>query len=152
MRLRRRAAELLSFAESEAVFDALGNRIERMVSTKLGIDATPASSFTTITPTMMAFPTAGAAQESRNQDDADAEVGAARELVTTCTVKLRNWLRDKVDERVELGECRPWLLHEVEWASWFADAAASGVLHVKVGECECRPSWEDDKGEWAKFD
>ena len=72
-----------------------------------------------------------------------------QELVVAHTKKLRDWLENNVDERHKFGEPKPWLLHEIEWADWFVQAAELGVFHLKVEGCECSPKWEDDLGEWG---
>ncbi|CAI6333490.1 unnamed protein product [Periconia digitata] len=169
MQLRRQAEKLSEYDESEAVFDALGNRIERMVSDRLPSGArsgstsssTSASTSTSISVSRSdssANPTQNRAAKVKARKVKKAAVRKAQaqakegsvdveKVVIESAKKLRDWLEAHLDERVELGEARGWLEHEVEWANWFVEAAEKGVLHLKVLGCQCKPSWEDSIGE-----
>lgn len=61
--------------------------------------------------------------------------------VTECCVELRNFLMRIKEERIQTGEMREHVEHEVEWAVWLVDASRAGVLHVKSSDCACRPGW-----------
>jgi hypothetical protein len=60
-----------------------------------------------------------------------------------CAEKLRDWLMRSKEERIETGEWRGIVEHEIEWAEWLVEATARGVLHVRRRGCRCRPDWED---------
>jgi hypothetical protein len=64
--------------------------------------------------------------------------------VMQCASKLRDFLQRTQEERIETGESRRAVEHEVEWASWLVEASRTGVMHLKTKGCSCRPDWEED--------
>jgi hypothetical protein len=64
--------------------------------------------------------------------------------VTNCALKLRDFLVTVQDDRMETGETRRFVEHEVEWARWLVEASRTGVMHLKTKGCGCRPDWEED--------
>lgn len=64
--------------------------------------------------------------------------------VVQCASKLRDFLQRNKDDRVETGESRRAVEHEIEWATWLVDASRTGVMHLKTKGCSCRPDWEED--------
>jgi hypothetical protein len=68
----------------------------------------------------------------------------AKASPASCALKLCNFLLRTKEERVETGEDRRFVEHELEWARWLVDASRSGVMHLKGLGCECRPDWEED--------
>jgi hypothetical protein len=76
-----------------------------------------------------------------------AKPGSTEESVAasleTCVRRLRDWLVRSREERIETGEWKGVVEHEIEWAEWLVEAAGRGVLHVRRKGCRCRPDWED---------
>lgn len=64
--------------------------------------------------------------------------------VRQCARKLWAHLRRHLEERVETGESRRAVEHELEWATWLLDASRTGVMHIKTKGCNCQPDWEED--------
>jgi hypothetical protein len=64
--------------------------------------------------------------------------------VVQCASRLRDFLQRVAEERIETGESRRAVEHEVEWASWLVEASRTGVMHLKTKGCSCRPDWEED--------
>ena len=64
--------------------------------------------------------------------------------VVQCATRLKDFLQRNKEERVETGESRRAVEHEIEWASWLVDASRTGVMHLKTKGCSCRPDWEED--------
>jgi hypothetical protein len=64
--------------------------------------------------------------------------------VRQCARKLWAHLQRHLKERVETGESRRAVEHELEWAAWLLDASRTGVIHIKTKGCTCRPDWEED--------
>jgi hypothetical protein len=64
--------------------------------------------------------------------------------VVQCASKLKDFLERNVEARVETGESRRAVEHQVEWATWLVDASRAGVMHIKTKGCSCRPDWEED--------
>jgi hypothetical protein len=120
MQMQCAASSLLKHTESADVFGSISNRIERMVTRKFEAVTT-----------------------SRGTLKRGEEVPSTHE----CTIKLRDWLKKELENRVEVGEQRSVLEHELEWAEWFVEAAKKGVLHLKVAGCKCRPEWESKWGD-----
>jgi hypothetical protein len=62
---------------------------------------------------------------------------------------LRDYLKENALGRIRHGEKDRYIWHEIEWAEWIAEAAWTGVLHIKSRECECRSHWREPprKGE-----
>lgn len=59
-----------------------------------------------------------------------------------CALKLRDFLLKTKEERIETGEHRTTVEHEVEWIKWLVDASRTGVMHVRTEGCRCRPDWD----------
>jgi hypothetical protein len=59
-----------------------------------------------------------------------------------CVRRLRDWLVRSKEERVQTGEWRGVVEHEIEWVEWLVEASARGVVHVRRRGCACRPDWE----------
>jgi hypothetical protein len=66
---------------------------------------------------------------------------------THCALKLRDHLVKGKEGRVETGELEQVADHEIEWAKWLVEASCTGVMHLKVPGCECRPDWEEEDEE-----
>ncbi|KAF9695118.1 hypothetical protein EKO04_006883 [Ascochyta lentis] len=64
--------------------------------------------------------------------------------VVQCASKLKEFLSKAKEERVETGESRRAVEHELEWATWLVEASRTGVMHLKTKGCNCRPDWEED--------
>jgi hypothetical protein len=64
--------------------------------------------------------------------------------VTSCALKLRDFLIKIQEERIETGESRRFVEHEGEWTKWLVEASRTGVMHLKTKGCGCRPDWEED--------
>lgn len=64
--------------------------------------------------------------------------------VVQCANKLKDFLHRIKDERIETGESRRAVEHEIEWAAWLVEASRTGVMHLKTNGCSCRPDWEED--------
>ncbi|KAF2128367.1 hypothetical protein P153DRAFT_35756 [Dothidotthia symphoricarpi CBS 119687] len=64
--------------------------------------------------------------------------------MTDCAVRLRDFLLRIRDERVETGESRRFVEHEIEWVGWLVEASRVGVMHLKTVGCRCRPDWEEE--------
>jgi hypothetical protein len=63
-------------------------------------------------------------------------------LIIRCALRLRDFLRNVRDMRVDTGEHRTLVEHEEEWAEWLVEASRTGVMHVRGEGCRCRPDWE----------
>ncbi|KAF2999253.1 hypothetical protein E8E13_002963 [Curvularia kusanoi] len=70
--------------------------------------------------------------------------GSSIPSVVQCASKLKDFLQRNLEERVETGESRRAVEHEIEWASWLVEASRTGVMHLKTRGCSCRPDWEED--------
>ncbi|KAH6622325.1 hypothetical protein C7974DRAFT_220110 [Boeremia exigua] len=64
--------------------------------------------------------------------------------VVQCASKLKDFLQRNKEERIETGESRRAVEHEIEWATWLTEASRTGVMHLKTQGCSCRPDWEED--------
>jgi hypothetical protein len=62
--------------------------------------------------------------------------------LASCVRRLRDWLVKSKEERIETGEWRGVVEHEIEWVEWMVQACGKGVLHVRRKGCRCRPEWE----------
>jgi hypothetical protein len=122
IRIKHAALSLLSHAESEGIYFALSNRLERMVRTDLD--------------------TKYNAPRKRGQEPFKQTVPSIHD----CAITLRGYLKKWAKERVATGECELFVKHELQWADWFEEASRVGVLHLKVEGCRCRPEWEDEEG------
>ncbi|KAH9872640.1 hypothetical protein J1614_005033 [Plenodomus biglobosus] len=60
----------------------------------------------------------------------------------SCALKIRDFLVRTEHDRVETGELRRVVVHEIDWAKWLVEACSTGVMHMRTGECKCRPEWE----------
>lgn len=63
--------------------------------------------------------------------------------VVQCASSLMGFLERIKEERVETGESRRAVEHEIEWATWLVEASRTGVMHLKTKGCSCRPDWEE---------
>lgn len=70
--------------------------------------------------------------------------GSSMPSVVQCASKLKDFLQRNLEERVETGESRRAVEHEIEWATWLVEASRTGVMHIKTRGCSCRPDWEED--------
>ncbi|KAF2638931.1 hypothetical protein P280DRAFT_519782 [Massarina eburnea CBS 473.64] len=111
---------LLRHAESAFIYETLSNRIERMLTDRLAKSTTARGTL---------------------------KRGHKVPSVYECATKLRDYLKKEVDNRAELGECRRFLEHEVEWAGWFVKSSETKVLHLKVKGCTCKPEWSRKWGD-----
>jgi hypothetical protein len=72
--------------------------------------------------------------------------GATEESVASAlgpaAQRLERWLKESREERIETGEWRGVVEHEVEWGEWLVRAVGWGVLHVRRRGCRCRPDWD----------
>jgi hypothetical protein len=64
--------------------------------------------------------------------------------VAHCALKLRDYLLKVKEERIETGELRSTVEHEVEWVKWLVEASRTGVMHVRTEECTCDPDWDEE--------
>lgn len=64
--------------------------------------------------------------------------------IVQCAIRLRDFLQRNQEERVETGESRRAVEHEIEWATWLVEASRTGVMHLKTRGCTCRPDWEEE--------
>ena len=69
-----------------------------------------------------------------------------------CASRLRDFLQRNKEERVETGESRRAVEHEIEWATWLVEASRTGVMHLKTRGCTCRPDWEEEEEEEEEED
>ncbi|KAF2630442.1 hypothetical protein BU25DRAFT_446652 [Macroventuria anomochaeta] len=76
----------------------------------------------------------------RKNSDREASIPS----VVQCASKLRDFLQRNKEERIETGESRRAVEHEIEWASWLVEASRTGVMHLKTKGCSCRPDWEEE--------
>ncbi|KAF2854444.1 hypothetical protein T440DRAFT_417478 [Plenodomus tracheiphilus IPT5] len=60
-------------------------------------------------------------------------------------LKLHDYLLRTQRDRIETGELRRAIEHEIKWAEWLAEASRTGVMHKRTGDCKCRPDWEENK-------
>ncbi|KAF1850901.1 uncharacterized protein K460DRAFT_328250 [Cucurbitaria berberidis CBS 394.84] len=65
--------------------------------------------------------------------------------VTHCALRLQDFLLKIKEERVETGEHRRFIEHEIEWVNWLVEASRTGVMHLRTRVCRCRPDWEEDE-------
>lgn len=70
--------------------------------------------------------------------------GSSIPSVLQCASRLRDFLQRNKEERVETGESRRAVEHEIEWAAWLVEASRTGVMHLKTRGCTCRPDWEEE--------
>lgn len=64
---------------------------------------------------------------------------------TACALKLQDHLLRSKSGRIETGEVRLLVEHEIEWATWLVEASRTGVMHLKAKGCKCRPDWEEEE-------
>ena len=76
------------------------------------------------------------------QQKPGATEDSVAESLEACVRRLRDWLVKSQQERIETGEWRGVVEHEIEWVEWMVRAAERGVLHVRRRGCRCRPEWE----------
>ncbi|CAO2649572.1 Nn.00g069570.m01.CDS01 [Neocucurbitaria sp. VM-36] len=62
-----------------------------------------------------------------------------------CALRLQDFLLKIREERVETGEHRRFVEHEIEWVKWIVEASLKGVMHLRTTGCKCRPDWEEDE-------
>jgi len=82
----------------------------------------------------------------KRKTEADTDTAAdAPEIpsILACALKLRSHLSKVQEDRVTTGECKDFIIHELQWAEWFIEATRVGVFHLKVSGCRCRPEWEE---------
>lgn len=77
-----------------------------------------------------------AAQEQVKNSQEDMPTLLSRAL------KIRDFLLRTEHDRIETGELRRVVVHEIDWAKWLVEACSTGVMHMRTGECKCRPEWE----------
>jgi hypothetical protein len=76
----------------------------------------------------------------QQRTDSPGEVNS----MARCALKLRDFLLKVKEERVETGEHRTIVEHEIEWAEWLVEASKTGVMHVRSEGCTCRPDWDPE--------
>ncbi|KAF1829392.1 hypothetical protein BDW02DRAFT_592658 [Decorospora gaudefroyi] len=76
----------------------------------------------------------------REQQNSFSVVDGAGSIVR-CALKLRDFLLRVKEDRVETGEHRAVVEHEIEWAKWLVDASDTGVMHARSEGCRCRADW-----------
>lgn len=54
-------------------------------------------------------------------------------------MQLRKYLLEQTEMRLETGEIREIVELEIQWVDWLVEVTASGVMHLKVPGCTCRP-------------
>jgi hypothetical protein len=59
--------------------------------------------------------------------------------ITQCAFKLHKVLLKVREERIETGERRNTVEHEVEWVKWLIEASRTGVVYVRTEQCTYRP-------------
>jgi hypothetical protein len=64
--------------------------------------------------------------------------------VLHCALKLRDFLLKVKENRVETGELRCTVEHEIEWVKWLVEASRTGVMHVRTAECTCDRDWDQE--------
>lgn len=80
-------------------------------------------------------------------NDLEKKIGDCETFIPSivqCANKLREFLQKTKEERIETGESRRAVEHEVEWAVWLVEASRTGVMHLKTKGCTCQPDWEED--------
>ncbi|KAF9733627.1 hypothetical protein PMIN01_07970 [Paraphaeosphaeria minitans] len=69
-------------------------------------------------------------------------------------IQLRKYLLEQKEMRLEMGEDKVIVDLELRWTDWLVDVTKSGVMHLKVPGCTCRPelmAWDEEakkKGWW----
>jgi hypothetical protein len=61
-----------------------------------------------------------------------------------CALKLHDYLLRTKEWRIDTGELRVLVEHEIDWATWLVEASRTGVMHLRGDGCKCRPEWEED--------
>jgi hypothetical protein len=61
-----------------------------------------------------------------------------------CALKLQDYLLRTREWRIDTGELRVLVEHEIDWAMWLVEASRTGVMHLKGPGCKCRPEWEEE--------
>ncbi|KAH8733159.1 hypothetical protein GQ44DRAFT_697003 [Phaeosphaeriaceae sp. PMI808] len=69
---------------------------------------------------------------------------SARGIMTWAAMKLQNFLTENQGGRIETGESRRLVEHEIEWVGWLVEASYTGVMHLKTEGCGCKPDWEGE--------
>ena len=59
-----------------------------------------------------------------------------------CALKLRDFLLKTKEDRIETGEHRTSVEHEIDWIKWLVEASRTGVMHMRTEGCRCRPDWD----------
>ncbi len=77
------------------------------------------------------------------QEKQQTNVSQGTVSILKCTLKISEFLAKIKEERIETGEHRTFVEHELEWVKWLVDASRIGVLHLKTSGCKCRPDWEE---------
>lgn len=78
------------------------------------------------------------------QQQQRAIVSSDSNAMARCAEKLRDFLLKVKEERVETGEHRTIVEHEIEWVTWLVQASKTGVMHVRTEGCTCRPDWDPE--------
>lgn len=74
------------------------------------------------------------------------ESGTGRDSLTyKCSERLWTFLGRSKVERLATGEGIKLVEHEGEWANWLLESSRTGVLHVIVPGCTCRPDWGEEE-------
>jgi hypothetical protein len=77
-------------------------------------------------------------------DEQESSFTETETSVAHCALKLRDFLLKIKEDRIETGELRSTVEHEVEWVKWLVEASRTGVMHVRTGECTCDPDWDEE--------
>ncbi|KAJ4354084.1 uncharacterized protein N0V89_005817 [Didymosphaeria variabile] len=111
--------------DSAGICDTMMSRLERMVNAKI---ATAKQ----------------VAKASRKKVVAPKPVDAA--------IQLRKYLLEQKETRLEMGEVKGTVNLEIGWADWLVKVTQSGVVHLKLPGCTCRPELmaaEAEQEDWS---
>lgn len=126
IRLKQQAKSLFKWRESGDMYAQLTSRLEKMIYGEME----------------------KAKHRLEGSKGSGESVGSSKGYqmpsMTDCAIRLRDFLVRIKDERVETGESRRFVEHEIEWVKWLVEASRVGVMHLKTVGCRCRPDWEED--------
>lgn len=112
---------------SDGICETMCSRLERMVNAKITIAKKEAKA------------------KKKKKVVAPKPVDAA--------IQLRKYLLDQKESRLEMGEVEEIVELELRWANWLVDVTKSGVMHLKVPGCTCRPelmAWDEEEAQKKK--
>ncbi|KAF2446447.1 hypothetical protein P171DRAFT_430600 [Karstenula rhodostoma CBS 690.94] len=111
---------------SENICETMCSRLERMVNAKI----------------------AGAKREAKAKKQ---KVVIPKPV--DAAVQLQKYLLDQKEMRLQMGEVKEIVELELRWTNWLVDVTKSGVMHLKVPGCACRPEmmvWDDEEARKKK--